>query len=122
MKAKILYLENHPHFSKMVIKEFLSEYSVILTANVSEAKEFVRGQIFDLALVDYDLDDGKGTEFIKYVKGMDIKLPMVACSSHEKGNCALLASGTIAVCSKLEFKKITSLIEGVINSLDRENF
>lgn len=52
----ILYLENHPHFAKAVISEFLHGYTVIVCPRISQAKDLAANGNFDVALVDYDLD------------------------------------------------------------------
>jgi DNA-binding response OmpR family regulator len=112
---KILYLENHPHFSKIVTSGFLAEYAAVtVVPNISDAKQLLSNETFDVALVDYDLDDGKGVEFVKFVKDLGLQLPIVACSSHENGNNELLAAGANAVCSKLNFKSIVSVIKSII--------
>jgi DNA-binding NtrC family response regulator len=86
---KILYLENHPHFSTAVVHSFLAHCQVTVVPNIAGAKLLLNNEIFDVALIDYDLDDGKGDEFIQHVKKLRLNLPMVACSSHDFGNNAM---------------------------------
>lgn len=109
----ILYVENHPHFAKAVVSEFLSSHKVYVVPTIALAKNAVLAEAFDLALVDYDLDDGKGVDFIAFVKSIGLELQVIACSSHEKGNAALVGAGAIATCPKMDFKNIGHCIENI---------
>ncbi len=73
---------------------------------------------FDLVLSDYDLDDGKGDAFVRECRVTYPRLPIIAVSSHEAGNAALVAAGASAVCSKMEFDRI----HAVIGELKYERF
>ena len=65
-----------------------------------------------MVLSDYDLDDGKGEEFVRERRAAHPLLPIIAVSSHEAGNAALVAAGASAVCSKREFDRIQKVIGG----------
>ncbi len=110
---KILLVENHPHFTKAVTKEFLSGYEVVVATSVKAAKVKLAEVDFDIFLSDYDLDDGKGDEFITYLREYGNSNPVIAISSHEQGNEALLAAGANSVCSKMEFRKINEVIRSL---------
>ena len=110
---KILLVENHPHFSKAVVKEFLSEHDVIVVPSVEGACAQLLGGEFDLFMSDYDLDDGKGDEFVRHLRASGNEKPVIAISSHDRGNSAILAAGANVVCSKMEFRKITDVIAGL---------
>jgi DNA-binding NarL/FixJ family response regulator len=62
-------------------------------------------QPFDVVLLDYDLDDGKGTDLIEWIKQQSPRPAVVAVSAHQYGNDALLAAGADAVCSKGRFSE-----------------
>lgn len=94
--------------------KFLSEFHVTIVPSIKSATEAVNQSSFDIALVDYDLDDGKGDEFIAYLIRAGIDLPCIAVSSHENGNSALVKAGAVSVCSKMHFSKIASVV-GKIN-------
>ena len=68
---------------------------------------------FELILSDYDLDDGKGEEFVRECRATNPRLPIIAVSSHDAGNAALVRAGATAVCSKMEFDRIQMVIEGL---------
>ena len=62
---KILFVDNHPEFTSTVIECFLRDDEVVVVPTVTAAKECFHGSWFDVVLVDYDLDDGKGDEFVR---------------------------------------------------------
>jgi DNA-binding response OmpR family regulator len=107
---KILLIENHPHFARAIIKEFLSEHEVVVVPSIIEAKELLLDVHFDIFMSDYDLDDGKGDEFVLHLRESGNRNPVIAISSHEKGNTAILRAGANAVCSKMEFRKINEVV------------
>jgi DNA-binding response OmpR family regulator len=110
---KILLVENHPHFAKAVTREFFSKYEVVIAASIKEAKVKVAQVDFEFVLSDYDLDDGKGDEFVSYLRDTGDSTPVIAISSHQRGNTALLAAGANLVCSKMEFRKINEVIRSL---------
>lgn len=110
---KILLLENHSYFARAVVKEFLSEHDVTVLPSIAEAKEILESSEFDLFMSDYDLDDGKGDEFVAHLRLTGSNQPVIAISSHERGNQVLLAAGANIVCSKMEFRKISEVLSEV---------
>jgi len=108
---KILYVENHAVFARQVTEQFLSKHEVTIVPSLSQARKILSEGTFDLALVDYDLDDGKGVEIIKEIRKKWPALGIIGVSSHEEGNQAMLKEGASAVCSKMNFDKIETIIE-----------
>jgi DNA-binding NarL/FixJ family response regulator len=113
--VKVLYVENHAIFAQQVISQFLKSHHVTVVPTLLAARLALASERFDLALCDYDLDDGKGDEFVRECRAAHPRLPIIAVSSHEAGNAALMAAGASEVCSKMEFHRIAE----VINSLNR---
>jgi len=109
--VNILYIENHPVFAESVKRQFLSQHSVTVVATLSAARQALLAAQFDLFLVDYDLDDGKGDEIVRALRATGSRAIIVGVSSHEEGNAALLRAGATAVCSKMHFDQIQSVIE-----------
>ena len=107
---KILLVENHPHFTKAVVKEFLFEHDVVVAPSLTEAKARFSELEFDLFMSDYDLDDGKGDEFVRHLRAAGNRKPVIAISSHEKGNKAILEAGANTTCSKMSFRNINEVI------------
>lgn len=108
--VNILYLENHAIFAQQVTQQFLWEHRVTIVPSLAAARSALVSMSFDLVLSDYDLDDGKGEVFVRECRASYPELPVIAVSSHEAGNAALVAAGARAVCSKMEFDQIQEII------------
>ena len=65
--------------------------------NFPAPKQALRNELakgaFDLLLVDYDLDDGKGDVLVKELLASGNTTPIIAVSSHDEGNATLRPSG-----------------------------
>jgi hypothetical protein len=66
---------------------------------------------FDAILLDYDLDDGKGTALLPVLSALASRPVVIATSSHSEGNSKLLADGANMVCSKRDFGQIEQRLE-----------
>ncbi len=107
---RLLWVENNARFVEATLKTFLYAHSVLVVPSLSEARVRLVAEIFDAILIDYDLDDGKGTELFPLVLMLPNRPLLVATSSHAVGNTRLLQVGADAVCSKMEFARIESLL------------
>ena len=108
---KILYVENHDGFSRIVTRQFLSDHDVVIIPTMSEARKLIRADRFDLVIMDYDLDDGKGADFVAELAAENPRPKIIASSSREDGNEFLLEAGADAVCGKIDFDEIGATIE-----------
>src|SRR6516165_12813675 len=106
---KILYAENHAIFAAQVCQQFLSDHTVRVSPNLVSAREALASEKYDVLLIDYDLDDGKGDELVNACRVSHPELRIIAVSAHEAGNAALLSAGAHAVCSKMDFDKIQTV-------------
>src|ERR1051326_8851253 len=113
-RLNILYLENHAVFAAQVTQQFLSAHDVTVVPSLSMAGKVWDSQPFDLVLVDYDLDDGKGGDFVHVLRAKAPRVPIIGVSSHQEGNDVLLSAGASAICSKMDFDNIGSVIERLI--------
>lgn len=109
----ILFVESHAVFAKTVISQFLSRHTVTVAPGVADARRRLETAKFDLLLVDYDLDDGKGAVLLREIQATDKATPAIGVSSHDEGNEALLRAGAVAVCSKMHFDRIQGIIDTV---------
>ncbi len=91
----------------------MSKHHVTVVPSIEDARQAIVAKSFDLILSDYDLDDGKGDEFVRECRAKDLQLPIIAASSHEAGNAALMAAGATEICSKMEFARIAGIIERI---------
>ena len=95
------------------MRQFLAKHSVTVVPTVAAARKAIISGDFDLVLSDYDLDDGKGDEFVRECRQEYPALPIVAVSSHEAGNSALVRAGASAICGKMEFNRIQEVIDRI---------
>jgi len=108
--VKILLVEDHEVFAAVVIEQFLAGHDVTHVRTVAEARA-VDPASFDVALVDFDLPDGKGDAVVLWLRGTRADLKIVATSSHQPGNEALRRAGADAVCAKADFAELPSVLE-----------
>ena len=109
-QLNILYVENHAVFANVVKNTFLSSHVVTVVPSLQAARELLTAQAFDLVLVDYDLDDGKGDAVIRWMGEVGKTIPAIAVSSHEDGNAAMVAAGARASCLKSQCNRIHEVI------------
>ena len=114
MLVNILFVENHAVFADQVTRQFLSSYRVTVVPSLMAARSAVTSGNYQLILSDYDLDDGKGEVFVRECRTAFPTLPIIAVSSHEAGNAALVKAGASAVCSKMNFDQIQQVIETLV--------
>ena len=111
---RILFIENHLVFAKTVTQAFLADHQVNVVPSMQSAlAELESNNLYDLALIDYDLDDCKGDEITLYIKRLYPSIKVIATSSHSKGNNLILNAGANAICGKMNFKKIQSVIDSI---------
>ncbi len=115
----ILYIENQVRFAEMVIKAFLSDHAVHVVASVAAARTaLASGAVFDSVLLDYDLDDGgKGVKPLGELRARTPRPVIVAASSHDAANAALMANGADVVCRKRDFANINAVLAAALASV-----
>ncbi len=91
-------------------RQFLRGHRVTVIPTIQDAVAALSSSQFDLILSDFDLDDGKGDEFVCKCRTRFPHVPIVAVSAHDTGNTALLKAGASAVCGKMEFDRIEQVI------------
>jgi DNA-binding response OmpR family regulator len=114
LAVKILFVDNHPEFTSTVIDCFLREDDVVVVPTIAAAKERIQASRFDVVLVDYDLDDGKGDELVRWLRSIDLDAKVVAVSARDLGNEALIAAGANTVCAKTSFARIRTVLEDLV--------
>ena len=109
---RLLLVENHAVFAEIVSRSFLSAHEVVVAPSLGEARQQLKGGQFGAVLVDFDLDDGKGDELVRELASGGFAGRIVAISSHQRGNAALLQAGAHACCPKTRFDEIAATLEG----------
>jgi len=111
---RILFVENHDKFASVVTKRFLGGHSVTTVPNLANAWTELGSSKFEVVLIDYDLDDGTGDQLVRQIRAASLPVKIVAVSSHDRGNNALIAAGADAICSKMEFSGIGAVLDALI--------
>ncbi len=75
---RLLYVEDHPRFSAIVITEFLSAHEVTVAGTLAEARALLARAAFDVVLLDYDLPDGKGGELLTEIRRQQLAMRVIA--------------------------------------------
>jgi DNA-binding response OmpR family regulator len=109
---QLLWVENHSHFVRFA-RPFLAGCAVTVVPSLAAARAALAKARFDVVLVDFDLDDGKGAELVRELVAIAGRPLIVATSSHADGNAALLQAGADAACGKLEFAGLAGLLESL---------
>jgi CheY-like chemotaxis protein len=108
--VRLLWAENHAVFARTAGRQFLAAHQLTVVPSLAQAQAALATQSFDVLLVDFDLDDGKGTALVEFVRQLPGRLAVVAASAHEDGNAALLEAGADAVCPKARFAEIEAVL------------
>ena len=106
----ILWVENHQRFSQIAVRSFLAAHIVTVVPSLAAARQALSSGHFDIVMLDYDLDDGKGIELVAEIKTQSNKPLLIATSSHAMENQKLVDAGADAVCSKMDFANIEQVI------------
>ena len=108
--VRILFVENHAVFAATVAAEFLADHEVTVVSTVAAARELLSEAAFEVVLLDYDLDDDKGDALVPDILCLDVRPKVIGISARPEGNAAILAAGADAVCEKLRFGEVGSLL------------
>ena len=108
---RILLVENHQLFAETVRREFLASHDVAVAPSLDLARVLLSRQTYDVVLVDFDLDDGKGTDLVVELRAAGFRGRVIAVSSHQRGNDLLLKAGADACCPKMKFAEISKFLE-----------
>ena len=111
---KILFVENHAVFAQTVTAKFLCDHQVEIVSSISGAWTAIVANRFDVVLVDYDLDDGKGDQLVRGIRGQNLPVRIVGVSSHDDGNAAIRQAGADEICSKTNFADIGSVLRRLV--------
>jgi CheY-like chemotaxis protein len=112
---RLLWVENHAGFVRVAGRQFLATHELTVVPSLAAARNALAAGTFDAVLLDYDLDDGKGADLLAFIRQLPTAPAVVATSSHEDGNAALLAAGANAVCAKAKFASIGVVLASCLN-------
>ncbi len=91
---KILIADDHPIFRsgvKQILCQKLKDTSIAEAPSAREAMKLVRGDDWDLVLLDVSMCDGGGLDALKQIKSMRPRLPVLMLSTWPNDQLALRA-------------------------------
>jgi CheY-like chemotaxis protein len=116
---RLLWVEDHATFVRVAGRQFLSAHAVTVAASLAEARSALAEQPFDAVLLDHDLPDGAGTTLLDFLRQLPNRPVVVAVSSHDAGNRALLQAGADGACPKGRFAEIEPALARAVAALPR---
>lgn len=112
---RILFVENHETFSRLVADKFLASHEVRIVGTLVAARNALEEGPWDVVLLDYDLDDGKGIALAKELEGQSDRPYIVGVSAYDDQNEAMRQAGADAACGKLQFAQIEEVLRSLRN-------
>lgn len=118
---RVLVLDDHAVVRSGIKSAFVSEFgwSVIEAASISEAIAAVSSKHPHLVIVDINLPDGSGAEFIQWFRKIDQETPIVVLSFNESGEIqrTIASAGANGFVSKsAPLSELMTAIRAVISS------
>lgn len=115
---QVLIVDDHPLVSaglEASLKLRWSEAHIAVAANVAEAKSKIQSQLFDIAIVDINLPDGRGGQIFSdpQLAGRYPKHSLLLSGSNDKDDIlsALQLGATAYVSKSVDFKELMHAIE-----------
>ena len=122
MKPKILLVEDNSDHQK-IISRYLSDCEVELTSRGSIGLEALLRSQFDLIVVDYNLGDMNGIDYVQLVRGQNIHTPILMISSQDSIELEIQAvsSGANFFISKSRLWKNQHMLSKAVSAILRES-
>ena len=113
---RVLFVEDQKVFAETVASQFLASHQVDIAESIAAARAAILAETpYDVALIDYDLPDGKGTEVVRQLRAARFKGRIVAVSAKDDGNRELRTAGAHEVCKKAELHRIGALLDRLVS-------
>lgn len=101
----MLVIEDHPDSRELLTQVFHSLRAQVVTArNIAEAEHVLAMTRVNLIICDMKLPDGTGLDFIKWLRGLDLRTvkttPCIAVTGYEQQFPAKVATGFDAYMRK----------------------
>ncbi|NOY76418.1 MAG: response regulator [Calditrichaeota bacterium] len=121
VKPKLLLVEDNSDHQK-IISRHLSKCDVKLTSRGSIGLEALLRSQFDLIVVDYDLGDMNGIDFVQLVRGQNIHTPILMISSVDRIELEIqaISSGANFFMSKSRLWKNQQMLSKVVFEMMRQ--
>jgi CheY-like chemotaxis protein len=114
---RLLWVEDHATFVRVAGRQFLAAHAVTVAPSLAEARHALAERPFDAVLLDHDLPDGAGPTLIEFIRQLPRRPAVLAVSSHDAGNRALLAAGADGACPKTHFAEVEAALARAVAAL-----
>lgn len=108
---RILFVENQETFARVVIGAFLKGHEVAVRTSLSGAIEELDAAEYDAALVSFQVDDGTGTELVRFIRQSGSEMLIIGISAKDEENEWLMTAGADDTCSKMRFEQIGQVLD-----------
>ena len=120
-KRKILVAEDNDFVRMQVVRYVLDAgYDVLEAMDGSEALDNVRMNKVDLAIVDVRMEPMDGFEFIRALRGMDIKIPVVLVTGDNSSDilekCSEWGVGSVLIKPVQKERLLMALERSLVSS------
>lgn len=109
----ILIIDDERCIRDSLAEQFKMEgYITISASSLKEAKTVIERESFDIALVDFWLLDGKGTEIVGLIKTIRPGSKIIGMSGTEQGSTFRIAGADSFIQKPFNDKEILNIING----------
>ncbi|MCE1246370.1 MAG: PAS domain S-box protein [Firmicutes bacterium] len=118
-RANLLHIDDDLDFLKLFSISFKKEFEIISASDFSEAVEYLKNNIFDIVVLDYDMPEKNGLEVLSLIRDQYPSLPVIFFTG--QGNEKVAREAFVAGASDYFNKDFTvfSTREKFINSIIR---
>ncbi len=121
--ARVLVVDDEPDIRELLERTLLKMgLGVASVGTVSEAKERLKGERFDLCLTDMRLPDGEGLELVRHIGALGADVPVAvitAYGSAENAVAALKAGAFDYVSKPIGLEQLRALVKSALSLPDR---
>jgi len=121
--AQVLVVDDEPDIRELLERTLIKMgLGVASVGTVSEAKERLKDERFDLCLTDMRLPDGEGLELVRHIAALGADLPVAvitAYGSAENAVAALKAGAFDYVSKPVGLEQLRALIKSALSLPDR---
>lgn len=113
MPNKILIIEDELELSH-ILRQYLNtrDFEVDCAETLKESWQLLKNKSFDFIILDNNLPDGKGLEYIPSFRGIQPHLKIIAMSALQLHEVALTAGAHYFVEKPISLKTIENILRG----------
>lgn len=118
-RIKVLQVEDSINYQVLFRQATKKNIDITLVATIEDLKSLSRAELqsIHLVILDGQLPDGTGMDVIHYLNSLDLSIPIIANSSSEQYNQAMISLGAKWSFNKSDFPREIKLILSQIQLL-----